>query len=412
MKIDIQKTGLDPARLERIGEHLDRSYLEPGKLPNYDIAVLRRGRLAYRKTAGKASVETGQPIAEDSIYRIYSMTKPVTAVALMQQFEQGRFQLDEPVARILPEWGEGHRVWTGGQGKAFQTEPARRPISFRDLLSHTAGLTYGPALRLLGVAAESPVEDAYTEAGVSIARDASSDGLIAGLAKVPLRYQPGERWMYSLAADVCGVLVERLSGKRLDQYFEDEIFAPLGMTDTAFHVPAGKSARFISSYMKTPPDPLALVETPEASPYLTLPGFLSGGGGLVGTMADYLRFADMLRAGGVLDGVRVIGERTIELMGANHLNDGKTLNEMAIGLFSEATTIGAGFGLGLASTIDAVAAGSLASADRYWGGAASTYFWFDQEEELAVVFMTQLMPSNSYDIRRQLKNLVYAAIED
>ncbi len=411
MKIDIQKTGLDPARLERIGAHLDR-FVEAGKLPNYDIAVLRRGRLAYRRTVGKASVETGAPIAEDSIYRIYSMTKPITAVALMQLFEQGRFQLDESVVRFLPEWADGHRVWTGSHGQGFETEPAHRPISFRDLLSHTAGLTYGPALRVLGVAAESPVEEAYQAAGVSVARDSSNDALIASLAKVPLRYQPGERWMYSLATDVCGALVERISGKTLDRYFEDEIFAPLGMTDTAFHVPAEKVDRFLSSYMKTPPDPLALVETAAASPYLSPPGFLSGGGGLVGTTADYVRFTEMLRAGGALDGVRVLGERTIALMGANHLKDGKTLNEMAIGLFSEATTIGAGFGLGLASTIDPVAAGSLAGADRYWGGAASTYFWFDPEDELSVVFMTQLLPSTAYDIRRQLKNLVYAAIED
>ena len=411
MKIDIHKTGLDPIRLERIGEHLGR-YLEAGKLPCFDIAVMRRGRLAYRKTAGFASVETGAPIAADSIYRIYSMTKPVTAVALMQLFEQGRFQLDEPVSRILPEWGEGHRVWTGPHGQGFETEPARRPISFRDLLSHTSGLTYGPALRVLGVAPESPVEDAYIEAGVSIARDSSADALVASLAKAPLRYQPGERWMYSLATDVCGVLVERLSGKRLDRYFQDEIFSPLGMTDTAFHVPADKAGRFIACYMKTPVNPLHPVEPVEASPYLTEPSFLSGGGGLVGTMADYLRFTEMLRAGGALDGARVIGARTIALMGANHLKDGKTLHEMAIGLFSEATTMGAGFGLGLASTIDQVAAGSLAGADRYWGGAASTYFWFDPDEELSVVFMTQLLPSTSYDIRRQLKNLVYAAIED
>jgi len=411
LKIDIQKTGLDPARLERIGVHLD-PFLEAGKLPYYDVAVMRRGRLAWRRTVGKASVETGQPIAEDSIHRIYSMTKPVTSVALMQLFEQARFQLDEPVTRFLPEWGDGHRVWTGSHGEGFQTEPAHRPISFRDLLSHTAGLTYGPALRVLGVAPESPVEDVYHTLGVRSDRGTSNDDLIASLAKVPLRYQPGERWMYSLATDVCGALVERISGQKLDAYFAEHIFEPLGMVDTGFHVPAEKVGRFTSAYMKTPPDPLALVETAEASPYLTPPKFLSGGGGLAGTMDDYLRFSEMLRADGALDGVRVIGERTLELMGANHLKDGRTLNEMAIGLFSEANTVGAGFGLGLASTIDPVAAGSLASNDRYWGGAASTYFWFDPVEELSVVFMTQLFPSSAYDIRRQLKNLVYAAIVD
>jgi len=257
---------------------------------------------------------------------------------------------------------------------------------------------------------ESPVEDAYGQ--VRIDRGASLDAMIAALADVPLRYQPGERWMYSLATDVCGALVERISGKPLDRYLDEEIFQPLGMADTGFHVPAGKVGRFTAAYMKTPQDPMSPVETAESSPYLTPPAFLSGGGGLVSTMDDYLGFADCLRAGGARDGVRIIGERTLELMGANHLKDGRTLHEMAIGLFSETTTLGAGFGLGLASTIDAVAAGSLAQNDRYWGGAASTYFWFDPEEELTVVFMTQLFPSTAYDIRRQLKQLVYAAIED
>ncbi len=410
MKIDIQKTGLDAARLERIGAHLD-AYVAAGKLPGYDVAVMRRGRLAWRKTAGKASVETGEALRDDTVYRIYSMTKPITSVALMQLYEQGRFQLDEPVTRFFPEWAEGHQVWTG-KGPVSDTVPAARPISFRDLLSHTAGLTYGPALRVLGVPPESPVEDAYVTHDVRVDRAATLDMLVASLAKVPLRYQPGERWMYSLATDVCGALVERISGRILDRYFDEEIFQPLGMVDTAFHVTDAQLPRFPSAYMKTPPDPLALVETAEASPYRKPPAFFSGGGGLVSTMDDYLRFADALRAGGVREGQRIIGERTLDLMGENHLKDGKSLNEMAIGLFSETTTLGAGFGLGLASTIDAVAAGSLANTDRYWGGAASTYFWFDPVDELAVVFMTQLFPSTAYDIRRQLKQLVYAAIED
>ena len=410
MTRDSQTLGLDPTRLDRIGEHLDRAYLEPGKLPNYDVAVMRRGRLAWRRFGGFADVEAKAPVAEDTIYRIYSMTKPVTAVALMQLYERGLFQLDEPVTRYLPEWAEGHRVWTGSHGGAFETEPARRAITYRDLLTHTSGLTYGTALQVLGVPPESPVEAHYS--GVRVDRGATLDMLVESLARVPLRFHPGERWMYSLASDLCGALVERISGKRLDRYFEDEIFQPLGMVDTGFHVPEDKVERFTSAYMKTAGSPLTLVETARSSPYLREPAFLGGGGGLVSTMGDYLRFADMLRNGGKLDGRRVIGERTLELMGENHLKDGRSLNEMAIGLFSETTTVGAGFGLGFASTIDPVAAGSLAAADRYWGGAASTYFWFDPVEELAVVFMTQLFPSTAYDIRRQLKQLVYAAIED
>ena len=411
MKIDIRNTGMNAAQLDQVGVHLDR-FIEDGKLPNYDVAVLRRGRLAYRRLAGLANVETGAPLKEDTIFRIYSMTKPITSVALMQLFEQGRFQLDEPVARFLPEWKAGHQVWTGSHGDAFSTTPAQRPISFRDLLSHTSGLTYGAGLAELGVPPESPVDQVYIDKKIGSDLTLDLDGLVARLADVPLRFQPGERWMYSIATDVCGALVQRISGKPFDVYLKDHIFGPLGMVDTDFFVPAHKVDRFAANYIKTPSRAMFPIEFPLQADYLKPPAMLGGGGGLVGTMADYIRFGDCLRAGGTLDGVRIIGRRTLELMGANHLKDGKSLNEMAIGLFSEATTVGAGFGLGLASTIDPVAAGSLASGDRYWGGAASTYFWFDPDDELTVVFMTQLMPSSSYDIRRQLKNLVYAAIED
>lgn len=411
MTTDIRMTGMNAAQLDQVGVHLDR-FIEDGKLPNYDVAVLRRGRLAYRRLAGLANVETGAPLKEDAIFRIYSMTKPITSVALMQLFEQGRFQLDEPVARFLPEWKAGHQVWTGSHGDAFSTTPAQRPISFRDLLSHTSGLTYGASLAELGVPPESPVDQVYIDKKIGSDLTLDLDGLVERLADVPLRFQPGERWMYSIATDVCGALVQRISGKPFDVYLKDHIFGPLGMVDTDFFVPADKADRFAANYIKTPSRAMFPIEFPLQADYLKPPAMLGGGGGLVGTTADFIRFADCLRAGGTLDGARIIGPRTLEVMGANHLKDGRTLNEMAIGLFSEATTVGAGFGLGLASTIDPVAAGSLASGDRYWGGAASTYFWFDPDDELTVVFMTQLMPSSSYDIRRQLKNLVYAAIED
>jgi CubicO group peptidase (beta-lactamase class C family) len=218
--------------------------------------------------------------------------------------------------------------------------------------------------------------------------------------------------MYSIATDVCGALVERISGQSIGDYFEEHIFAPLGMTDTAFQVPANKAGRFAANYIRTPSRLLQPIEFPVGMNFHEPPVGPSGGGGLVGTMADYLRFADMLSRGGALDGNRIIGGRTLELMSANHLPGGKSLAEVASGMFAEAVYTGTGFGLGLASTIDPVAAGSLAHGDIYWGGAASTYFWADRDEELAVVFMTQLMPSNAYDIRRQLKQLVYAALED
>lgn len=413
MKIDIHKTGFDPERLERIGEHLERRYLEPGKLPNYDVAVLRRGRLAYRRMAGLANVETGAPIREDTIFRIYSMTKPVTAVALMQLFERGHFQLDDPASKFLPEWSGGHRVWVSGEGEGMVTEPSQRPINMRDLLSHTAGLTYGASLAALGVPPESPVDQIYIDLKIGGDMESTLDQMVERLGRVPLRFQPGQAWMYSIATDVCGAIVERISGQSLGDYLQEHIFGPLGMTDTAFQVPAEKADRFAANYIRTSNRLLQPIEFPVGMDYHKPPLGPSGGGGLVGTMGDYLRFAGMLAAGGALDGVRIIGPRTLKLMGANHLKDGATLAEFSTGgLFSESTTAGVGFGLGLATVIDPMRAGTPATADRYWGGAASTYFWFDPAEELAVVFMTQLMPSNAYDIRRQLKNLVYAAIED
>lgn len=411
MKIDFKGAGMDAARLDRIRPFLDR-YVEEGRLPCWQVAVHRHGHPVWRGQGGLMDVARGRPVADDTIFRIYSMTKPVTSVALMSLFEQGRFQLDDPVAKVFPEWADGHRVWTGGEGEAMTFEPARRPISFRDLLSHTSGLTYGKALADLGVPPENPTEAFYPDLREYTDRSKSLDGLISALGQVPLRFQPGERWMYSLASDVCGALVERISGQSLAEYFDETIFKPLGMRDTAFHVAADKADRLAANYYRHPKKGMVLADDPATSTYLAPPVFDSGGGGLVGTIDDYVRFAEMLRRGGELDGRRILGPRTLELMTGNHLKGGRTLAEMAIGLFSEASSAGAGFGLGFAMTIDPVAAGTPATADFYWGGAASTYFWVDPADDITVVFMTQLMPSSAYDLRRQLKSLVYAAIED
>jgi CubicO group peptidase (beta-lactamase class C family) len=227
-----------------------------------------------------------------------------------------------------------------------------------------------------------------------------------------LRYQPGERWMYSLSTDVCGALVEIISGKRFDKFLEEEIFAPLKMTDTSFTVPREKLNRFAANYRRGPDKKLQLIEDPERSSYLKEPTFFSGGGGLTGTTKDYVRFCEMLRRGGELDGARILGPRTIELMHRNHLKDGKDLTQMAIGGFSETANEGVGFGLGFACTLDSVTSGSIVGSDWYWGGAASTIFWVDAKEDLAVVFMTQLMPSGAFNFRGQLKSIVYSSIAD
>jgi CubicO group peptidase (beta-lactamase class C family) len=276
-------------------------------------------------------------------------------------------------------------------------------MTFRHVLSHTSGLSYG--------ATNHPVDKVYRANQVRRDQGETLQSFVDKLAHVPLHFHPGTRWMYSYSTDVCGHLVEALSGTTLDNYFEEHIFEPLGMTDTAFHVPAGKLDRFAANYERAPDKSLKLIDDPTASTYATKPSFFSGGGGLTGTTADYLRFCEMLRGRGKLDGERVIGSRTLDLMTRNHLTGGD-LSTMAIGAFSETAYDGVGFGLGFAMSLDAVAAGAMGEGDYYWGGAASTIFWVDPTEDLVVVFMTQLMPSATFNFRGQLKNIIYSAIED
>jgi len=403
MEVAPEWAGFSAARLERITAHLERFYLQPGKIAGCQVLVARRGYIAYFRSLGFMDLERHRPMRDDTIFRIYSMTKPITSVALMQLFEQGLFTLNDPVSRVLPEWRE-QRVYVSGEGKAMQTKPFARPVTFRHLLSHTGGLTYG--------ATDHPVDKVYREVGVRRGEGETLRSFVEKLARVPLRYEPGERWMYSLSTDVCGYLVEALSGQRFDRYLQEHVFAPLGMTDTAFWVPPEKVERFAANYQRQPDKSLKLIDDPLTSPYLKEPSFFSGGGGLTGTTLDYFRFCEMLRRGGELDGQRIIGARTLRLMTRNHLPGGRDLASTAIGAFSETAYEGVGFGLGFAMTLSEVETGTLGEGDYYWGGAASTIFWVDPHEELVVIFMTQLMPSNTFNFRGQLKNIIYAAIED
>jgi CubicO group peptidase (beta-lactamase class C family) len=406
------RSGLSAQRLERITDHLNRNYIDAGKIAGCQVAVARHGHLAYSQAFGQMDRERARPMADDTIFRIYSMTKPITSVALMTLYEQGYFQLDDPVYRVVPEW-RNHQVWVAGDGDTMQLARPNPPMTFRHVLSHTSGLTYGAMLEALGAPAEAdPVAAAYREAGVSRGEGETLDSFAMKLAKVPLRYQPGDRWMYSLATDVCGYLVQRISGKPFDQYLQEVIFDPLQMKDTGFHVPEAERGRLAANYRRRGDKTLELIDDPATSTYLKQPSFLSGGGGLVGTTADYLRFCEMLRLGGELDGARILGPRTIELMTRNHLKGGADLTQMAIGGFSETANAGVGFGLGFAMTLGEVATGTLGEGDYYWGGAASTIFWIDPKEDLVVVFMTQLMPSGSFNFRGQLKNIIYSSIVD
>jgi CubicO group peptidase (beta-lactamase class C family) len=410
MDAQSQWTGLDAGRLERITEHLERQYVAPGKITGCQVSVARHGHLAYFKSFGLMDRERGKPTRDDTIYRIYSMTKPIASVALMTLFEQGHFQLNDPVHRFVPSW-RNHGVWLSGEGEAMQTERPERPITFRDVLSHTAGFTYGGGLP--GVGIQHPIDKVYRELKIrSVGGTDTMMQFMDKMGQVPLRYQPGQAWMYSLATDVVGALVEIISGKPLAQYLSETIFEPLGMKDTAFWVAPGKQDRFAANYQRGPDKQLKLIDDPATSDFTREPGFKSGGGGLTGTSADYLRFCEMLRRGGELDGHRVLGPRTVELMHMNHLPGGKTLTDLAIGAFSETAYDGVGFGLGLASTLGQVESGGYGQGDYYWGGAASTIFWVDPKEDLSVVFMTQLMPSATFNFRGQLKNIIYSAILD
>jgi CubicO group peptidase (beta-lactamase class C family) len=338
------------------------------------------------------------------------MSKPITSVALMQLYERGYFQLNDPVSRFFPSWKD-HKVWVSGRGADMQTEEPKSPVTMRHVLSHTGGLTYGAQLVALGAPNDNhPVDQVYGEVGVRRGRGETLMEFMDKLGKVPLRYQPGEHWLYSLSTDVCGALVEKISGQRFDKYLEEHIFAPLGMKDTSFVVTPDKLDRFCANYRRGADKSLQLLDDPAKSEYLTEPSFFSGGGGLTGTTEDYLRFCEMLRRGGELDGERVLGPRTIALMHENHLKDGRDLTQMAIGGFSETANEGVGFGLGFASVLDTVKSGQIAAGDFYWGGAASTIFWVDAREDLSVVFMTQLMPSGAFNFRGQLKSIIYASI--
>ncbi|MEX2080897.1 MAG: serine hydrolase domain-containing protein [Dehalococcoidia bacterium] len=413
MQLAPEKAGFDAGRLERITEHLERNYIEPGKIVGCQVAVSRHGHPAYFRSLGRMDRERDKPMRDDTIFRLYSMTKPITSVALMTLYERGHFQLNDPVSRYIPEWKD-LRVWVSGEGEMMETREPARPMTFRHVLSHTGGLTYG--------ASNHPVDKMYRRNNPRWVMGGNGDdrrgegdtlrSMIETMAESPLFYDPGARWMYSLSTDVCGYLVEAISGKRFDEYLQKVVFEPLGMTDTGFMVAEDKQERFAANYQRQPDKTLKLIDDPARSGYLRQPSFLSGGGGLTGTTADYLRFCEMLRRGGELDGERVLGPRTIRMMTRNHLREGQDLTKMAIGAFSETANEGVGFGLGFAMTLSEVESGALGEGDYYWGGAASTIFWVDPREDLEVVFMTQLMPSATFNFRGQLKNIVYSAIVD
>lgn len=404
-----EDVGLSSERLAAIPPYFN-TYVERGKLAGVSTLIARGGKIAHFETIGERDREKNLPLEKDTIFRIYSMSKPITSVALMMLYEEGKFQLSHEVSRYIPSFAK-LQVWDGGTVDDYKTKPCERAMTIRDLLTHTSGLTYG----FMNV---HPVDAIYRKTGIEGAATATGMDLeefCDKLAEIPLLFSPGTQWSYSVATDVCGRLVEVLSGKTLDVFLQERIFGPLGMVDTGFHVPAEKIGRFAANYEKNPRTKETRLFDPsdENSTYAKPKPFLSGGGGLVSTMLDYWRFCQMFLNGGELDGVRLLSPKTVDYMTLNHLPGGKTMPEMDQSAFSETGSEGTGFGLGFSVIVDPAEAQAVTSLGNHsWGGAASTYFWIDPEEDLIGILMTQLMPSRAYPLRPQLQQLVYGSLLD
>src|SRR5215813_12740217 len=412
-----ESAGMSSAAFDRVQTHLKERYIDAGRFPGTQLLVYRRGKVVHSAVQGHADLERKAPVKPDTIYRIYSMTKPITSVAFMMLFEEGRVALDEPVVKYLPEWKD-LGVFVAGTAPNFMTRPLSRPMLIVDLLRHTSGLTYGFQQR-------SNVDAAYREMQIAdVVTSGTLDTMIENLAKIPLEFSPGEAWNYSVAVDVLGYLIGKISGMPFEQFLKARIFNPLGMSDTDFFVPKEKAHRFAACYSADPEGGisfhpterkggLSLQDDPATSSFLSPPALISGGGGLCSTTADYLTFCRALLNGGELGGVRLIGPKTLKLMTSNHLPGGLDLPGLSRSLFSEATYNGIGFGLGVSVTLDPIKTLIPGSAGEYaWGGAATTSFWIDQAEELITIFLTQVLPSSAYPLRRELRTMVYAAITD
>ena len=395
--------GLSSDRLARIDRFIQRKYLDTGRMPGALTVVCRRGEIAHFSAIGMADVERKTPMRENTIFRIYSMTKPLTTVAFMMLVEQGLVALDDPVHRVIPAWKD-LGVFQGGFMATFRAIRPERPMLMIDLLRHTSGLTYG-------FQQSTNVDAAYRALKIGeIEKHGSLEDMIEKLAHLPLEFSPGTAWNYSVSTDVLGYIVGKLSGQPFEDYLRERILQPLGMVDTDFHVHTGKQARFAACYAATADGGMTLQDDPLTSAYLQSPTLISGGGGLVSTASDYLKFCRMLINGGTLGDVQLLSPKTIELMTKNHLPDNKDLPALSRSLFSEVSYNGIGFGLGFSVTMDPARTMIPGSVGEYsWGGAASTTFWIDPREELITIFMTQLLPSSSTPIRRELRPMVYSA---
>jgi CubicO group peptidase (beta-lactamase class C family) len=387
------EVGLSEERLERLEKHFE-AYVSSKRLSGLTTLVARKGKVAHFKTYGQMNIEQGTSMQDDAIFRIYSMTKPITGVGLMMLYEEGKFRLTDPLHKYLPEYKDAQVFKSVDDDGNIVTEPAKRQITVLDIMRHTAGLTYG-------VFGNTPVDQAYVKAGL-FDTTKTLEEVSKTLGSLPLLYQPGENWVYSLAVDIQGRLIEVLSGMPLDQYFEEKIFKPLGMSDTGFYVPADKEDRFVEMYSFNNQGQLIPYVGDFRPDHSKKPTLLSGGGGLVSTTADYFRFSQMLLNGGKLGEVRLLSPKTIELMTTDHL-DG------AVGFAPKQ-----GFGLDFMVVKDITSLGTAGSIGEFnWGGLANTLFWVDPKEEIVAILMTNIVaPPGSVTLREEMRQMVYQAIAE
>ena len=390
-----EECGFSPDRLKRIDTAMQR-YVDRKTLAGIVTLVARRGRVVHFEKYGYQDLETGKPIELDTIFRIYSMTKPITSVALMMLFEHGLVRLTDPVTKFIPRFRKVKVFVNKGQLVDIERE-----ITVQDLLRHTAGLSYGGYEET-----HAPVDELYDQADLW-APDITNQEMVRRITELPLAHQPGQVWHYSVATDVVGYLVEVISGLPLAEFFDERILRPLGMEDTSFSVPPDKIDRFATLYGKTEKGALEVVDTATGGDYFNV-RLHSGGHGLVSTTADYLRFARLVLNRGQLDGVRLLGPRTMELMTANHLPP--ALMPIAMG---EEQMPGFGFGLGFSVMMDVALSGMMGSVGLHgWGGWANTHFWIDRQEQLIGILMLQYLPSGTYPITNDFRTLVYQALID
>jgi CubicO group peptidase (beta-lactamase class C family) len=411
-----ENAGFSSDRLATLDKVMTERYVDSGALPGYQAMIYRQGELVHNSTVGSMDLERDRATQDDAIYRIYSMSKPITAVALMMLVEEGKLGLDDDVHLYIPSWknlgvySQGIPPTSADAKAHFVTVPPKRPMKIVDLVTHTSGLTYGFMSRTTVDATYriQQIGDMQTPGGL--------DEFIEQLSKVPLDFSPGETWNYSVSIDVVGYLVQLLSGQTFGEFLQNRLFEPLQMKDTSFFVPEEKMGRFTSCYMPKQGGGLGLQDDAGASTYAVPPKLESGGGGLVSTAADYMRFCQMMLNGGTLDGVQILSPKTVDMFGENFLPEGKLMSDMTPeeSLFSESGYDGIGFSIGCGVTVDTARARiSGTPGEFFWGGAASTAFWIDPKEQLAVVFMTQVIGSDArLNLRRDLRALVYSAFTE